>query len=113
MLSATFGHAGQVLVSAAGHTQSRTNSAQKAAISRPSSFQRQWPEIRAALQARGAQAPDDVATRVSLGEPDLSVSLAASRAGEEGTATRPSAAGIDRLANSGFAARATPFLSLR
>jgi hypothetical protein len=35
-------------------------------------------EIRAALEARVAQAPDDTAARVSLGELNLSVSLAAS-----------------------------------
>jgi hypothetical protein len=35
-------------------------------------------EIRAALEARVAQAPDDIAARVSLGELNLSVSLAAS-----------------------------------
>jgi hypothetical protein len=34
-------------------------------------------EIRAALEARVAQAPDDIAARVSLGELNLSVCLAA------------------------------------
>jgi predicted lipid-binding transport protein (Tim44 family) len=34
-------------------------------------------ELRAALEARVAQAPDDIAARVSLGELNLSVSLAA------------------------------------
>jgi hypothetical protein len=48
-------------------------------------------EVRAALEARVAQAPDDIAARVSLGELNLSVSLAASaRANrrEDETATR-------------------------
>jgi hypothetical protein len=48
-------------------------------------------ELRAALEARVAQAPDDIAARVSLGELNLSVSLAASaRANrrEDETATR-------------------------
>jgi hypothetical protein len=35
-------------------------------------------EIRAALEARVAEAPDDIAARVSLGELNLSVCLAAS-----------------------------------
>jgi len=35
-------------------------------------------EVRAALEARVAQAPDDIAARVSLGELNLSLSLAAS-----------------------------------
>jgi hypothetical protein len=34
-------------------------------------------EVRAALEARVAKAPDDIAARVSLGELNLSVSLAA------------------------------------
>jgi hypothetical protein len=34
-------------------------------------------EVRAALEARVAEAPDDIAARVSLGELNLSVSLAA------------------------------------
>jgi hypothetical protein len=34
-------------------------------------------EVRAALESRVAQAPDDIAARVSLGELNLSVSLAA------------------------------------
>jgi len=41
-------------------------------------------EVRAALEARVAQAPDDIAARVSLGELNLSVFLAASRAGAKG-----------------------------
>jgi len=48
-------------------------------------------EVRAALEARVAQAPDDIAARVSLGELNLSVSLAArARANrrEDETATR-------------------------
>jgi hypothetical protein len=35
-------------------------------------------EVRAALEARVADAPDDIAARISLGELNLSVSLAAS-----------------------------------
>jgi hypothetical protein len=35
-------------------------------------------EVRTALEARVARAPDDIAARVSLGELNLSVSLAAS-----------------------------------
>jgi hypothetical protein len=34
-------------------------------------------EVRAALEARVAKAPDDIAARISLGELNLSVSLAA------------------------------------
>jgi len=49
-------------------------------------------ELRAALEARVAEAPDDIAARVSLGELNLSVGLAASRTRakpQDGSASPP------------------------
>lgn len=52
-------------------------------------------EIRAALEARVAQAPDDIAARVSLGELNLSVSLAAAaRAKRQNESVPPPRASI-------------------
>jgi hypothetical protein len=47
--------------------------------------------VRAALEARVAQAPDDIAARVSLGELNLSVSLAAAARANRHDDSPPSA----------------------
>jgi hypothetical protein len=52
-------------------------------------------EVRAALEARVAQAPDDIAARVSLGELNLSVCLAATaRANPHEQSVRPAPTSI-------------------
>ncbi|SRR5713226_2347720 len=52
-------------------------------------------EVRAALEARVAEAPDDIAARVSLGELNLSVSLAAAaRVKRRDAAPPPSRAAV-------------------
>jgi hypothetical protein len=52
-------------------------------------------EVKAALEARVAQAPDDIAARVSLGELNLSVSLAvAARAKRPDDSAPPQGASI-------------------
>jgi hypothetical protein len=78
------------------YTTLRTRSAPRSRLILPASV----AELRAALEARVAKAPDDIAARVSLGELNLSLSLAATAradqhekqtadAAQQATDTRP------------------------
>ena len=60
-------------------TTLRTRSGTRSRLILPASV----AELRAALEARVAKAPDDIAARVSLGELNLSVSLAATARGNQ------------------------------